>query len=413
MHVPFLEEAAGEAVGGRAQVGLGVFLTLRLVDSIARRDLEGSSVRFLISSVRDFLNDLDADDEEVVCLKRIVGAAEGAFHECEPRLLWPPVTVLAVHLQDKRRWDQALDVLETALTLSDGRDAGDEVLTHMQRGRVLLCSSRPREAYEAYAVAEAMAGRIGQTEAASRLLGRVGMGAALRDLDDLASAWRVLNEASRDAERDGHWHAEAEACRELSAVCERTGELPDAAALKFRSLALFVSLLDKGRMLAELGALLQRIGWYDAARDAYSIVVEGEYQQHLRTRAIAGLLDVAALAGDRIGFEILSRRIGSLEEELGAEALIDIELALGRGYWIFGRRHLAKRHVAIALEVARERGLSEEADRAGALLRVVCGDDPVDSAAAGVQFRDDPQLLEVAAGLKRLRGADWRSDSIC
>jgi len=335
-------------------------------------------------------------------LKEIAQDVENARDQSEPRFVWPSLVKYAVHLQNDCRLDQALDVLDTALALSDGRDAVEELDTLLRRGKVLLLDSRPGEAYEVYALAEAMAERLPGSQESSKLLTRVGIGAALRDLDKLTEASQVLDGARLAAAHGNHRDAWAEACRELAITYERMGRLHESMPLRFCTFQLLTDSVDRGREIVSVAGQLRRLGWNDAARDAFTIATSPEFEDRVQIRAMLGLLEVNAQCADRMGFERVRRRLRSLSEELEPEDNVGLEVSLGKGYAQFGCRGLPEKHFRKAIELAGQHELADEKEYAADLLAQTTADGLFLHESKTRDYPDDRELDFIARRLREL-----------
>jgi hypothetical protein len=194
LHEAFLERAAHAGVSESDRSGLGAFLTLRLVDQFAADALGGDpeAIAYQITATREFLHDIYPITPEVTNLREIVRVAEAAQQLLDQRMLFAPLLAFAFMLEEELRLEEALDVLETAGRLSDGRDGEEELATGLQLARVLRLSGQFGEARDAYAAAGRIAVRMADTHSA--LLSRIGRGIVLQKLGNLPESERTLRE---------------------------------------------------------------------------------------------------------------------------------------------------------------------------------------------------------------------------
>jgi tetratricopeptide (TPR) repeat protein len=257
-------------------------------------------------------------------------------------------------------------VLETAMNLSDGREAEEEVATYLQRGRVLRLAGRFDEARESYTVAGDLATAISDKH--SELLSRIGQAIVSQKVGNLPEAERMLREVLQEARATGDRDAEARACHDLGNVLENLGRASEAVPLIYRAFEFYRQQLHKLRALSDLGTVLKTMHMYGAAEDAFLLVVQSDAPPETRTNTILELVEISALRKDRLAFERWRR-----EAQAGVVSSpylhVDFEFKVGIGLTSFGLRASAEKYLRNALRRAEEHGLNHYVFRAEAALK--------------------------------------------
>jgi len=364
------------------------------------------AIAYQITATREFLRDLYPVTPEVSNLREVVRVAEAAQQQLDGRMLFAPLLGFAFMLEEELRLEEALDVLETAGRLSDGRDGEEELATGLQLARVLRLSGRFGEARDAYAAAGRMAVRMADTHSA--LLSRIGRGIVLQKLGNLPESERTLREVVADARLVGDRDIEARALQDLAATLHLSGRTQQAVPLAFRAFQLFEAPLHRLRALSDTGLLLKELGLYQAAKHAFSVVMSGQLSKEVRLRAIAELVELGAMTGDRVTFERWRRELSASYDDLPPEDRVDYELKVGTGLASFGHQAQAEQHLQRALDLAEQHRLGERLFTAEALLRELreCRDHQEGAAApADDEISIEPQLQSTLDSLVTLSAA--------
>jgi tetratricopeptide (TPR) repeat protein len=367
LHAPFLERAE-PGRNAASEQALGAFLTMRVIDQFADSPREAAALSHQIRATTDFLRNLHPQTNEICHLEQIVSAAETAHQSGETWLLWSPLTTFAAWLERQLRLAEALDVLDTALRVAKSlRDSGAAMSMELQRGRVLRCAGRAREATQAYAAAGELATEHGDTH--TELLSRIGRGIVLRQVGNLPAAERLLTEVYDDALALRDRDAQARSQHDL-AVNHVLQERPDEAVVAaYRAYQTYDESENKQRALADLGTALERLGHYTAAKDAFELVLAGSIPMGMRVRIVLELLGLAATTQDRVSFELRRREIEAVDAELPPSTMVDYEIKMGCGLVAFGRQQKAKKYLESAIRRAEEHHLNESLFRAETALR--------------------------------------------
>jgi tetratricopeptide (TPR) repeat protein len=302
LHGPFLERAAG-GDGTNRGIGLGAFLVMRLVDQF-RVDTANSgrnALNYQCFSTRSYIADIRPQCETSAMLYEVTRVAQVAIESDDRRLLSPPLLALACHFEDRLSFDEGLDVIETALQLSDGRDAEDEVPESEQ----------------------------------------------------------LLEKVIEDAKALGDRDAQARGCQDLACTLYHAGRIQEAAPLAFQAYELFEATADKARSLSDTGVMLKALGHYSAARNAFDLVLSGDLTPDVRARTELECLEVSALIGDRLSFERWRQAVNEKYEKLPPDVQMDFELQVGTGLSLFEEHDRAEAPIQRAIKIAEQYGMAE------------------------------------------------------
>jgi tetratricopeptide (TPR) repeat protein len=404
-HEAFLARAANAGEQRAKARALGAFLTLRLVDQFGKvgaPNLGAESLDYQLQAASDFVSQLFPRTVEVNHLTEIVRVAEGVARTESVRILWPPLLAFGYWLEHHLRLDEALDVLDTALRLSDGRTAEEEVATQLQRARVLRKAGRLSEASESYAHAGGLA--IALADHRSELRSRIGRAIVLQKTGNLPESERVLREVLADARALGDCDAEAQACHDLAVALALREQFAEAIPFAFRAYELYEHPTHKARALNDTGSLFKELGHYSAAKDALMVTVGGCPSTEVVLRAKLELLDVSALIGDRVSFERWRRELRADRSLMPPDIQVDLATKVGVGLAGFGRTADAEAELKRAIVVAEEHGLGEGLFRAERGLQEVREGRArrVDAAALPLASQPSPDVQRTIDSLRTL-----------
>ena len=404
-HQPFLERAGNAQDTASGQHCLGAFLTVRLVDQFAapHKNFSTEATAYQISATAEFLQDLRPQTSEVKNLREIVHLADAALKKDDPRLLFSPLLAFAYSLEDDLRLDEALDVLDTTLHLSDGRDGDHEVATLLQKARVLRLSGYFDRATEAYSLAGDIAGRSGDFH--SERLSRVGRAIVMQKTGDLAKSEKVLRQIWSDCVAAGDVVAEAHCCQDLAMALHLMKRTQDAVPILFRASRLYEAPLARARALSDTGVILKELGYHEAAEHAFSLVLSANLPLVIRVRTALEMIELSALTVDRLSFERWRQAVANETEPLPPDEQVDFQFKVGAGLARFGLQDKAEKHLGHALELAERYRLGERLFRIEAALeqlREHRASLSADTAPPAMQTSEPSELLTTIAELQAL-----------
>jgi tetratricopeptide (TPR) repeat protein len=272
-------------------------------------------------------------------------------------MLFPPLLALAYNLEEEFRFSEALDVLQTAIRLSDGRDAEEELGVHLQRGRLYRNTNAFAEARESYMRAEEMASCLEDSH--SELLSRIGRGILARQTGNLPESEKILRDVIAESHATHNSDAEARASQDLACTLYFAGRVAEATPLAFRAYELYESPADTARALSDTGVMLKALGHYSAAKNAFSLVLSHDLRPDVRARTEIECLEVSAITGDRVAFERWRKAIVRQYEQLPKDTQLDFEMQLGEGLALFEEFGRAEEHIQLAITIAEELGMAE------------------------------------------------------
>ena len=321
--------------------GHGAFLVLRLVDLLRpdRAPLDEQAFAYQRTAVERFVTEGEPT-EDGDWLGLVLEAVKEALADPLRDALVETLGGYAINRRDAERYDEAVDVLETAR----GLDPREGMLA-TPLGECLLLAGRTEELLE-------LAGAWVLDESVYvRRAGRYFEGEVLLARGD---AWGA----------EGHFRALIEADE---------GVVDDSPAVQVRG-ALARALLAQGRAaeaaveawrahgmweregLGELGLALEALGELEGAANAWGVEALGHPQPAGRWDAVAAEVRITARLGDRVSFERWVRTGRSFHESglpgRGHEAGFWVEAAWG--FASFGERKRAEEALAVAREVAGE-----------------------------------------------------------
>jgi tetratricopeptide (TPR) repeat protein len=202
-----------------------------------------------------------------------------------------------------------------------------------------------------------MALRLGDKH--SELLTRIGCGIVARQIGNLPESEKILGKVIAESSTFGDRDAEARACQDLAGTLYYASRIAAAAPLAFRAFELYESPTDKARALSDTGAMLKELGHYNAAKNAFAIVLSKELTNDVRARTELECIEVSALVGDRISFERWRHAVAEKREQLPPDIQLDFELAVGTGLSLFDEHERGEAHIQQAIAIAEQLGMAE------------------------------------------------------
>src|SRR5258706_371649 len=222
-------------------------------------------------------------------------------HSCSVALVGPELFAYAHFLEDEGQYEEALDVLETMLTVGAGKlSEADLTAGLLRNARVLRKLGRFDEAEATYSAAGARAEQAGDRHA--HLLSRVGRATISVTRGNLASAQANYEGILADAAVAGDRDVQARAEHGLGVTHEVRGRRDSAVSHFWNAYQLYEDEPSKLRVMLDLGLTLRALGEYDAAQRALHMVAD-RGDREVTNNAIIELMYVASARDDRVGFE--------------------------------------------------------------------------------------------------------------
>src|SRR5439155_15087107 len=246
-HAVFLQRMADGS-------GQAAFIVLRLVDLLGpeHATLHPDAFHYQYVATARCCRELPPGATETSHLLGLVRSTADAFRQQNTGLVLPALFAYAHYLEDEKRLEEALDVLDTLLQVGGAKLApADAVGARLRRARVCRKLNAFDAAEQSYAEGGALAAAIGDTH--SQLLSRIGQAQALRGRGNLLDAERSYREILADAERLNDHDAEARANQELAVVLSTRGQPTEAIPYEWRAFQLYEDSLSRMRVLSDLG----------------------------------------------------------------------------------------------------------------------------------------------------------------
>lgn len=344
-----------------------------------RADLEGQRVpaseRRLLDAVIDSYESADLDDLAAAVL-RVGEVAESANHI-----------------------NGALFCYSCAFDLAARADAAAVSIDAARfTGRVFRRKGFWEDADDWYETALALAHVDGLVDRESLVLN--GMATVHRDRGNLPAARATLERALEAALESTDDEVVAAAHHAVMGVEQLAGNLPEALDSGWAAVKLYRSGAGRTNCLTGLAALLQEIGDWQTAEDAFTVVAHTTDVYYYRIYAFDALSHLAALRGDEATFEIRARASDALDWERGpGNAKAEIMCHRGMSYRLLGRTEEARSWLTRTIAFAEEHKFNQTVFRAEAELEKL-GEPVVVEAptrTAPVEVRDGLRTMREAA----------------
>jgi hypothetical protein len=406
-HAPFLERARIEREHDRehlARLALGAYVVARLVDRLLS-GIEGVEARegfaWQVAAVRRHLSDLPIEAPEAAHLRGITDAVP-ADHLATPALRLC-LTAYAYFLEHEARLDEALDVLGLAGRAHGGSvSAAEYAAVALFAGRLNRLLARWAAANTCYEQAESAATSASDTVTVLR--SRLGRSAVLRGQGNLPLSRSIAEEVVHLAEVAQLREVEAMAWADVGAVMVLQGQLEDSVRAKYRAFCLTEDIVNRMRVLGDLGVGLVQIRAYESARLAFEIVADSNTSFMVRTNAVLELMDVESSVGNRVAFERRRAEAENSRDRMPPSMAADFNFKAGVGMARFGRLKRAKEFLGAGLRLAEEHRLNvwyfrfENELKAVAALEAAEPREPELATPATSNW--SPAVEEVAVGLR-------------
>lgn len=339
-HAPFLERARVEHQRDRdlpARLALAAYLVSRLVDrTLDQADDSGleDGLQWQLDAVRRHLRELPADAPESAHLHGMVDAIQSTPR---PRAsLRLSLMAYAYYLEHEGRLEEALEVLALAVrTHGSCVPPADFAASALFAGRLNRLLARWTAATSCYAAAESAAAT--SSDSVLVLRAKLGGGAVHRGQGNLPLAQKVAEEVAEAAREAGLREVEAMAYADLGAVMSAEGRRVETIQAIYRAFQLTDDVLQRTRILGDLGVGLREIGAYDAARTAFDIVLKSKTSFLVRANALLELMDMESSCGNRMAFERRRTEADRLRQRMPPSMVADFYAKAGVGLARFGQ----------------------------------------------------------------------------
>ncbi|MEA3247130.1 MAG: hypothetical protein U9Q74_13345 [Gemmatimonadota bacterium] len=215
---------------------------------------------------------------------------------------------------------------------------------------------------------------------------------------DLATADSQFEAIAEEAQRHDLTPQLAAALHNQSVVASYAQDPWRASVLAHRALGLTTDLVERDRVLGDLGAYLIACGDYAAALDAFRILQLTASGEELRLGALGNIAVIAARIGDRQAFDAATRDLDIARFPADAQLALMVEFAAG--YRRFDESTTADRWLENARLTAIRFGLSEQlADESRAQPVVVPNGKPAPDETSGAVIEIASSLRQLAASL--------------
>ncbi len=355
--LPFLERAARPQNAPRADSALIAYALGRLITrwlGRAREPTAGGDLSRELAATRARLAELPQDDAEVEHLARIVDALDVTLAECAA--LGDQLLEYAGYLEREGRLEEALEVVALATrAYGIGIASGDFTRCALTAARLNRLLARWDAAVTCYEAAE-LTGRR-HDDAVAALRGRLGRGAVARGRGNLPAARAIAEAVEEEASRLNLPQVQALACADLAAAFAELGRPVEALQADYRAFQLTQDSAQRMRTLGNVGTGLVKLGAYDAARTAFTIVVRSDAKAGVRLNALLELMALEAAAGDQVAFERHRRAAESFRDQMPPSMAVDFLFKTASGLGRYGQLAGARAALTEARAVAHQHGL--------------------------------------------------------
>jgi tetratricopeptide (TPR) repeat protein len=399
-HSPFLERAVRERDEGRAAPALAAYATGRLIDrwlappSAPAADELGQE----LESLQTHLHELPRQDPETACLSRILG--EIALQSTASPGLGRELLAYAAFLEQQGRLDEALEATTLAgRAFGSGIAPGELADCALTAGRLNRLLALWTAALTCYEAAERAGRESGNLVAALR--GRLGCGAVARGRGNLPAARRIAEAVRAEARALDLPQVQALACADLAAACSELGLPVEALQADYEMFRLHPDPDHRMRTLGNVGLDLLQLGWHDAARTAFTIVLRSATAVTVGLNARLELMALESAVGDPIAFERHHRVAEVRRDQMPPSMQVDFLFKTASGRRRFGQPAAARAVLVEAQAIATAHDLHAWSFRIERAIRDLdaAGDGGLPEPAATPR-RDSPVVREVAAGLE-------------
>jgi hypothetical protein len=404
-HSPFLERAARELDEGRAALALAAYATGRLIDRWLARSSAPAADELgqELENLQTHLHELPQQDPETAYLSRLLGQIDLALTAAPS--LGKELLAYAAFLEQQGRLEEALEATALAgRAFGPGIAPGEFADCALTAGRLNRLLARWAAAVTCYEAAERTGRERGDLVVALR--GRLGCGAVARGRGNLPAARQIAEAVREEARALNLPRVQALACADLAAACSELGLPVEALQADYQTFLLHPDPDDRMRTLGNVALDLVQLGWHDAARTAFTIVLRSDTSVTVRLNALLELMALESAIGDPTAFERHHRVAETSRDQMPPSMQVDFLFKTASGWRRFGQPVAAKAALAEAQVVALAHGLHAWSFRTERALRDLdaAGDLGLPEPPATPR-RDSPVVWEVAAGLEKYAAA--------
>jgi len=309
--------------------------------------------------------DLPANDTEVVQWNRVLDALEQGAHD----VLATELVRLADAVEAMGHTSGALELyrcaFDIAASLGEPRPALDAARLS---GRLLRRRAQWDDARGWFEIAHEVAGSAGMPDGAALAL--VGLAGIKREVGNRPGAREGFRHALALAEASGDRDVIGMAHHALLGLEQQAGDLRLALDHGWMALASYRSEEARLRCMAGLAGALLEFGDREAAEDAWTLVMHSTGERYYRIYAHDALGHIAALRGDRVGFQRHAAQCDALGWESDQRAAkAEILYYRGLSYRALEDPALARMWLSRAVEFAEATGFNRVLIRAEQALR--------------------------------------------
>ena len=403
-HSPFLERATRELHEGRAAPALAAYAVGRLIDRwLARpRGLAADELAQGLEALQTHLHELPQQNSETACLWRVLGAID--LESMAAPGLGRALLAYAAFLEQEGRLEEALEATTLAgRAFGPGIAPGELADCALTAGRLNRLLARWPAAVTCYEAAELIGRERGDLVTALR--GRLGSGAVARGRGNLPAAREIAEAVRAEARALDLPLVQALACADLAAACSELGQPVEALQADYEMFRLHPDPDHRMRTLGNVGLDLLQLGWHDAARTAFTIVLRSDTAITVRLNARLELMALESAIGDFGAFERHHQVAEAARDQMPPSMEVDFLFKTASAWRRFGRPAAARTALVDAHAIAVAHSLhawSFRTERALQDFDSACDDGVPEPATSR---RDSPVVREVAAGLEEYAAA--------
>src|SRR4029079_13828101 len=169
------------------------------------------------------------------------------------------------------------------------------------------------------------------------LRGQLGRGAVARGRGNLPAARQIAQSVREEARALNLPRVQALACADLAAACSEMGQPVEALQADYETFRLHPDPDHRMRTLGNVGLDLLQLGWHDAARTAFTIVLRSDTKATVRLNALLELMALESAVGDPTAFEQHHRAAETARDQMPPSMQVDFLFKTASGRRRFGQ----------------------------------------------------------------------------